>query len=424
MRTAQAIAAALAVAPLVACDQSASSDSRPLGSPPGAPPGAPVMQPTTAPSAASEPARGPLAQEQPLGQLEAVATFDRAMPTGVAVSREGRVFVSFPRWSDPIDTSVAEVKTGLTFPYPDARWNPSQPGEAATTFVGVQSVVVDAKNRLWVLDTGTINMGRVIPGGAKLVAFDLASNKPVVTIALSPDVALPTSYLNDVRVDVSRGKAGFAFVSDSSPAGPNAIVVVDIDAKKAWRRLVDHPSVKPQPGFLAIVEGRPLYAQRPGQAGRTPFAAGVDGIEISPDGKWLYYSPLASRRLYSASADALSDMHMPDSEVAQTVKDLGDKGVSDGLIMAADGTLYATEIEHDGIARRLVDGTMEALASDPRLLWPDSMAIGPDGYLYVTANQLERQPMLQNGQDLRQRPYVLMRIKTDAAPVRAHPRAK
>ena len=67
--------------------------------------------------------------------------------------------------------------------------------------------------------------------------------------------------------------------------------------------------------------------------------------------------------------------------------------------------------------RRLPDGTFETLVHDPRLLWPDTMSVA-DGYLYVTANQLHRQPTMHNGQDLREKPYQLFRFKVDARPVR------
>ncbi len=54
---------------------------------------------------------------------------------------------------------------------------------------------------------------------------------------------------------------------------------------------------------------------------------------------------------------------------------------------------------------------------DPRLLWPDTLSLATDGYLYVTANQLHRQADYQQGQDLRRKPYALFRIRIDAEPV-------
>jgi len=38
-----------------------------------------------------------LPQDQTVGQLELVATFDGAMLTGVTVSRGGRIFVNLPK---------------------------------------------------------------------------------------------------------------------------------------------------------------------------------------------------------------------------------------------------------------------------------------------------------------------------------------
>src|SRR5207248_1577382 len=49
---------------------------------------------------------------RPAGKLELVATFTGPMPTGVTVSRSGRVFVNYPRWGDPVEFTVAEVKDG------------------------------------------------------------------------------------------------------------------------------------------------------------------------------------------------------------------------------------------------------------------------------------------------------------------------
>jgi hypothetical protein len=61
--------------------------------------------------------------------------------------------------------------------------------------------------------------------------------------------------------------------------------------------------------------------------------------------------------------------------------------------------------------------TTETLVHDARLLWPDTMSVATDGYLYVTANQLHRQPTYQGGEDLRSKPYSLLRKPIDAGPV-------
>jgi sugar lactone lactonase YvrE len=356
-----------------------------------------------------------VATEQVIGRLEMVATFAGAMPTGVTVANDGRVFVNFPNWGDDVPYTVAEVKDGKTLPYPDAAMNDYHGGDSqADKLVSVQSVVVDPTGkRLWILDTGSIGFGPVKPGGPKLIAVDLATNRVTQKIVFSPGVALPASYLNDVRFDLRRGARGMAFITDSSSSGSNAIVVVDLASGKSWRRLNDHPSTKPDPQFVPIVEGEVLQLRLPGQSPMR-FAVGSDGIAISPDGKILYYCPLTSRHLYSVSVDALVDQSKSDTEVAATVRDLGEKGgASDGLESDAQGRVYLSDYEHDAIRRRTPDGAIDTLVHDPRVLWPDTLSLAADGYLYFTANQIERQPSFHNGRDLRRKPYVLFRVKVD-----------
>jgi sugar lactone lactonase YvrE len=364
--------------------------------------------------------RRALPAARPAGQLEVVALFNGAMPTGVTVSHTGRIFVNFPRWGDPVDFTVGELKNGRTDPYPDAeinRWSGSGGvAKAEKSFVSVQSVVVDPSDRLWVLDTGNVEMKGTVPGGPKLVGIDLKTNSVFKTIGFSPQVAFRTSYLNDVRFDLRRGKAGMAFITDSSRDGPNAIIVVDLDSGRAWRRLNDHPSTKAEKSFLPMVEGRPVVSEPPGKPAQ-PLGIGADGIALGQDGKRLYYCPLSSRRLYSASLDALADPNLPDRAVASTVQDLGEKGAADGLEFDAQGRLYVTNYENNAVLRRKADGSYETVAYDPRALWPDTLSVAKDGYLYFTANQLHRQPQFQRGSDLRQKPYALFRVRIDGTPV-------
>jgi len=349
-----------------------------------------------------------LAREKTVGNLEVVATFNGPMPTGVTVSNDGRVFVNFPRWGDeklyPDFCTVAEVKGGKTIPYPSAEINKADPNRAAQTLLAVQSVVVDPTGkRLWIVDTGN-GFGDLREGGPKLVAVDLATNKVVRTITIPLSVAVPGTYLNDVRFDLKRGPQGTAFLTDSGATG---IIIVDIASGKSWRRLQHHPSTMPEPAFMAVFEGQELY--RDGKR----FQIGSDGIAISPDAKWLYYSVLTGRHLFRVSTDALADPHKSDADIATTIEDLGEKGgPSDGLESDAQGRVYITDFEHNSIHLRNVDGRLETLVHDSRLLFPDTLSLAANGFMYVTANQIGRQARFQ-GKDLRQKPYVVFRFKVD-----------
>lgn len=134
-------------------------------------------------------------------------------PPGIAVSAKGRKFSTYPPALDIGNTkySVAELNSFNTeVPYPNAQIN-SPPGGSInyTTFpptganyqnylIGVQAVVIDSKDRLWILDTGRAltSKGAIAPasyGGTKLVGVDLETNKVTKTIVFPPTVAFPDS---------------------------------------------------------------------------------------------------------------------------------------------------------------------------------------------------------------------------------------
>ncbi len=350
-----------------------------------------------------------------IGQIEPVACFFHAMPTGVTVSQSGRVFVNFPKWGDKVAHTVAEIKRGKEVAFPSAEFNTFEENKAGERLVSVQSVVVDPADRLWILDTGRIEWGPPKPNGPKLVCVDLRTDKVVNIILIPPDVALTDTYLNDVRFDLKKGKAGFAFITDSSGKNPG-IIVVDLASGKSWRKLTKHESTMPVSDFISLVEGSPMM-NRPADRQASPVQVGADGIAISNDGKRLYYCPLSSWALYSVDTEALTNQEMTDETVAKTVVYEGSKTASDGLESDADGNIYVTAYDHNAILVRKPDKSHHTIVSDPRVLWPDTLSVASDGYLYFIANQLHRQKQFHNGQDLREKPYMLFRVKTGAKPV-------
>ncbi len=311
--------------------------------------------------------------------LVQVAGFDQQV-TGVAVARNGRMFVNFPRWEKDVAISVAEVmKDGRLRPYPDVEWNAwsnLKPLSVADHFVCVQSVTVDPQGCLWVLDPAAPGNEFIKPGGVKLVKIDLATDKVVQVIAFDAVAAPQGSYLNDVRVSPD-GK--YAYLTDSGQRG--ALLVVEVATGQARRVLDGDPRTQAEPGVVPMADGHEL--RRPDH--RIPaFAA--DGIALDAKGEWLYWQALVGRTLYRVPTSA---MLSPDADVGAAVEKLGPTNVADGLWMDGQGYLFVTDPAANAVRMRAPDGTMTVVAQDARLRWPDSLAEGADGSIYVTASHIQ-----------------------------------
>jgi len=243
-------------------------------------------------------------------------------------------------------------------------------------FVCVQSVTVDPQGFLWVLDPAAPGNEFIKPGGPKLVKIDLATDKVVQVIPFDDMAAPQGSYVNDVRVSPD-GKT--AYLTDSGQKG--ALLVVDVVSGQARRVLDGDPRTQPEAGVVPMADGHEL--RRPDR--RIPsFAA--DGIALDPKGEWLYWQALVGRTLYRVPTIALLD---PGADVVLAVEKVATTHVADGLWMDGQGYLFLTDPAANAVRMRAPNGTMTVAAQDPRLRWPDSLAEGADGSIYVTASHIQ-----------------------------------
>jgi sugar lactone lactonase YvrE len=94
-------------------------------------------------------------------------------------------------------------------------------------------------------------------------------------------------------------------------------------------------------------------------------------------------------------------------------------GASDGLEADEKGGIYLTDYEHNAIHRFTgSSANMETIMYAAEAIWPDSLSLADDGYLYFTANQLNRQSQFHQGIDKRVQPYMIFRVKTQHQPIR------
>ena len=342
-------------------------------------------------------------------QIETVAEFGSRQCAGVAVSAGGRIFVSFPRGSRDVDVSVAEVLADGSFvAYPDGAWNSWKPtDDPRQKFVSAESVWSDpigGAETLWVLDAANPRLEGVVTNGAKLVRIDLATNQVTRNIRFESRYVPSESRLADVRVDAGRG---FAYITDS---GLGALLVADLNTGRCRRVLEGHVSTRAEAGLRPVIGGTAWD-----EADRNLARAHADGIALSADGEWLYFKATAARTLYRIATVKLRNFSMPDSLLAEGAESLGGSVVSGGMVMDRAGNLYVAALEKDAVVRRAPNGTMKTVIADPRLAWPHSLALSPEGDLYVTVSQMHLLPRSGAEDGLNRPPCRLFRAPRAAA---------
>lgn len=313
----------------------------------------------------------------PQATLTPVATNENLW-TGVAVSRDGRIFANFPRMdTEVIPYAVAEVSGSQATPFPNAEWNRWNPSLSPQDhFICVQSVYTDDQNFLWVLDPASPLMRGVVAGGAKLLKFDVNTRQLVQRIGFAEPIIFPTSYLNDVRIDTQRN---VAYITDS---GAGALIVVNLTTGRS-RRLLGNDKTTKSENLPVVVEGR-VWRDA---SGALP-SIDSDGLALSPQRDYVYYHALTATGLYRIATAALLDESLSETQLAQRIELVQRTEPIDGMLFDARGNLYLTYIQQNAVTRLTPGGQLQHLAQDPLLKWPDSFASGPDGTLYVTSSQL------------------------------------
>ncbi|KAK5073063.1 hypothetical protein LTR64_000528 [Lithohypha guttulata] len=380
--------------------------------------------------------------------IEEVHYFYNYWPIGIAVSSTGRIFVSYTRGM--YDYTLAEVANMTAeVPYPSASLNlpPSQLNTTFNTisfgsnnssgFISVQALYITPNistrpETLWVLDTGrptidTMTSGGAMtqsmpygnPGGPKIVGISLTNNSIYATYTFPPDVHFPDSYMNDLRFDLRPGR-NIAYIVDSSNEGRTGFIMLNLTDGSSWRRLNQHPSTLRIYNDVPSYQGHPFYYRVPGQP-LSHQPEGLDGIQITPDGQYIYYSPINSRYLYRIPTANLltrdSDTPLAEQAASNNVTNLGQRGAeANGFEGDNNGLIYQCMPENNAIYYYDPnDLQVHGFVRDPRILWPDGASIGADGYIYMIINQLPYSGGWNNGVGgnlgLREYPGAILRAK-------------
>jgi sugar lactone lactonase YvrE len=320
-------------------------------------------------------------------RLIEVASLTR-IANGVTTSPDGRVFVSHPQVEGP-GAQVSELKNGAIVPYPNAEISLWKPDEDKTrTFMKVNSIRVGPEGDLWVVDAGARGVGyEAVPGAAKIVRINLATNTVRRVYPAPPSAVRKYSYYNDMRFSPDGRRI---YISDAAGLDP-AIVVLDIETGAMRRVLENHPLTIAR--FKMYGDGRQLVLRDPIPAWwggmTTDKMVNVDQLEVSPDGRWLYFHPIGGP-LARIETKLIDDPSTPADVLHNSVQKLIDTWTAAGSAIDAAGNIYMSQVNTRSVMRIAPDMTVTRLAWDPRLAWIDAMWVDNQGFLYMPAAQLDK----------------------------------
>ena len=323
-------------------------------------------------------------------ELMSVASSGNVMITNAAVSPRGRLFGNFPRWTDVPTPSVGEATADGRFePFPGGAWNEWRPRLSPDErFVCTHGLHADRDNNLWVIDDASPHHGKMVEGGAKLVQIDLETNRVRRIYALGPDLAPPGAVLSHLRVD-----ARFLYVTDS---GFGVIVVIDRASGRGHRVLEGAPCSRADRSITPIIHGQPMRHPN----GRVPVI-NLSHLELSPNGAWMYFTPLFGPTLWRVETKYLQDPHLTSDAIAAHVEAVVPIPPVTGISADATGTLYCSALTEDGVLALGRDGKLRTVIRDERISGANEGSIGPDGYYYFPNSQAPRV----------NRPYEVFKIK-------------
>jgi sugar lactone lactonase YvrE len=332
----------------------------------------------------------------PESKVETLVSLDFP-PGNVSVAADGRTFFAYHpfaqvhRFNTP---SVFELVAGVPKPFPSADFQ--------KRYQGVFGMTVDQQNRLWAIEPSGLDHEK-----SRLIAFDLKTNTQVFEYWFP---AKEAQFAQDLRVTADGNTVILADTGLFKFTAPS-VLVFDVATKTYRKVLSTDPSTQPQDWMIRTKNG----AHKLGY-GLVTFSVGVDGIEISRDGNWLYFGTMTHDTMYKLPMTALLDPKLSAADLSKQIAPVGRKPLSDGITADAQDNILITDVENGGIARMNAKGELVTLTKSPKVVWADGIVMAPDGNVLFTdsgipayIDQLARPP--SRGKLQAAGPYKIYKFK-------------
>ncbi|XP_059151515.1 major royal jelly protein 1-like [Physella acuta] len=303
------------------------------------------------------------------------------------------VYVTVLRTSQGVPSGLNKVvvKQGrsLLQPFPSLQYN--EAGNCSNLQFPIKSATDPNTGLMYVIDVGRTS---IVPQPTdvicppKLVILDLKKKGALVRSYIFPASVVPaaTNMLNELALDyVSKSAPDVRYVYISDMLNEQ-IIVLDLAQNASWA--FKHASMKPDTDTTIRINGINYQA-----------GFGINGIALDPSYRFLYYSPVGSKKLHQIPTSVLRE---PSGDFTGRYRLAGTKASnSDGLVFGQKALYYGAlslnavymwNLTQDlqKVSEDMVTIATETLVAkdDVRFIWVESLTLDPSGHLWFTTSRM------------------------------------
>lgn len=253
-----------------------------------------------------------------------------------------------------------------------------------------------------------LDMGQRDHVTPKIVGWNTHSNTLEHIYYLPKSVVPAIAQPNDMAVDTENGyfiiaDEGIGNGGDGSKA---AFIIVDMKTGKTRRVLEGTRTTLPE-NTPTVINGKHLAVNG------KDLLIGNDGITADANFEWIYYGPLNGTKIYRVKTVDLVDETLTAAELDQKIETYSEKPNNGGMSIDKEGNLYLTALENKSVAVVLAkDQSVHTMIKDDNLVWPDGVSYNhADGFMYVSAAQVNRGAAFNKGTSIATQPFYIFRFK-------------
>lgn len=338
---------------------------------------------------------------------EVFATTDQAVGNITYTHTGELVYSHHPFFAPENRVMIMNTVTKESTPFPNKKWNTPRENDDQylSNVLGVRN---DKNGVVWMIDMAQRNAIK-----PKIVGWNTKTNQ-LEKIYYIDEATVKTSQPNDMVVDTKHGVFIIADegIGNGGDGSTGAFITVDMKTGETRRLLEGHRTTLPE-NTPTIINGKHLAVNG------TDLLVGNDGITSDKDFEWIYYGPLNGTKIYRIKTIDLLNQDLTEAELDRKIETYSEKPNNGGMSMDMAGNIYLTALETNSVSVVLSkDKSVKTMVQDEKMVWPDGVSYNnADGYMYVSAAQVNRGAVFNNGKSTATKPFYIFRFKPITAGV-------